>query len=396
MAKIDSTEVASALREAGASYLGPEAASYLKRRLVLGSPCDPDRGRYNVGALRNLRFGYAERKSLSIGEAMTGDVIDEHRRAYRRGLTSWIPAAAIPSSADERVRLFEERRATVASLPLGGLPGAGPIDLSDDDLLGVGLASYPSLRRAAQELVRAAYRAAPRDWSKVGEAELRALDTYPTLRRVAIPAAAELLAPLGWVPGSGPSEAAEETFRKLTSDWEAFESVVPEVGEEDVAAWRAVREAWKRGTLQPTEMGEALVAEIERARRIRASLVPKAIAEAASTALAALAGAEAKALAEASAPEPTGFRAWLSKLGTREMVVAGGVLAAVAVALFGPAQPRPEGGEEEEAKRLGGRRPLLPLRYKPEPEPEAKPEPEAENHRGTEGPRSEEPEAEAE
>ena len=390
MTKPDDAEISLALREAGASYLGPEGASYLKRRLSFGSCFDSEHERFNLGALRNLQFGYAERKALSLGEVpMSGDVIAEHQRAYRRGVTSWLPTGAIPTDASERVRLFDERRAFVVGLPLGGLQEVP--DLKDNDLLGVGLASYPTLRRAAQELVRATYRAAPRDWSKVGEAELAALDSYPKLERMAIPGAAELMAPLGWVPGTGPSEAAEETFRKLTSDWEAFENVVPEVEEEDVAGWRTLRDAWRAGKLQPTELGEALVVEVARAQRIRSELVRTEVAQAASVSLKELEG-EGKAIAEKKAP--VGFRAWLASIGTAEMVVAAGAMVASAVALFGPAQrPIPEG-----ESLTAGRVPLLPPRYKALPEPEKEEEPEEqreEPEKDGEGPQSTQRDAKA-
>ena len=60
--------------------------------------------------------------------------------------------------------------------PPDGFAGAG-----GDDLIGVGLASFQTPTVAARELVRVAFRAAPRDWGQVGDAECKALDAYPNL-----------------------------------------------------------------------------------------------------------------------------------------------------------------------------------------------------------------------
>ena len=186
MGKVEDPEIAKALLGAMAAYLSPEGGALLKRRLDVGSCRDVERGRYNVGALKNLRFGYAERKSLSIGEVLSGDAVAEHQRGYRRCETSWLPPGAIPGDPADRIRLYEERHAFVAEQR--GLGAA--VDLSDDDLLGVGLASFATLEGAADELVRHVFRAAPRDWSVVEARELRALDRYPELARVQNPGGA--------------------------------------------------------------------------------------------------------------------------------------------------------------------------------------------------------------
>ena len=342
MAKIDAAAVTQALREAGASYLSPSGATYLRRRLAMGACLDAERERYNLGALRDLSFGHAERHRISAGEAvMAGEVTAEHQRAYRRGATSWVPFGALPSDSAERVRLFEERRTYAAKLAREAEEHDDPdmrlVDLDEDDVLGVGLASYPSLGRAAQELVRIAFRAAPRDWSEVEENELRALDTYPTLTSVAIPAATELQAPLGWIPGVGPSEAATETFLKLTADWEGFEAAANAsiIAAEDMAGWRQTREAWRTGKLLPGELGEALTGEVARAHRVRRMLAGHEVE--------AEEGAAAHDGGEESAEDTGGLGGFLKQFGIGEKLMTGGLLVAATVAmLFSSEKKDPE------------------------------------------------------
>ncbi len=347
MGKVEDPEIAKALLGAMAAYLSPEGGALLKRRLDVGSCRDVERGRYNVGALKNLRFGYAERKSLSIGEVLSGDAVAEHQRGYRRCETSWLPPGAIPGDPADRIRLYEERHAFVAEQR--GLGAA--VDLSDDDLLGVGLASFATLEGAADELVRHVFRAAPRDWSVVEARELRALDRYPELARVQIPAAPELTAPLGWVPGLGPSEAAEETFRKLSSDWDGFGVVVPAVGAADADAWQSFGDAWRRRTLPPGDVGDRLVSEVKRARRIRAGLVRGDVAEAASPAFAELGRAEevVEVEGEVEVVEEGGIRGFLAKVASPQVFVAGGFLAAMAASLFAPPSRSAEGVADDDA-----------------------------------------------
>jgi hypothetical protein len=363
VAKVEDPEIAGALIAEDAAHLSREGGALLKRRLEMGSCRDAERGRYNVGALRNLRFGHVERKSLSIGEGgMPGEVIAEHQKAYRRGATSWLPPGAIPGDPAERVRLYEERRAyaleqvgraaQVGDVDRGPAADVGAaVDLSDDDLLGVGLASFPTLAKAAREIVRHVYRAAPRNWQGVEAGELRALDRYPDLVRVPIPAAPELTAPLGWVPGVGPSEAAEETFRKLAADWDGFSVAVPAVGAAEADAWRSFSEAWGKRTLLPGDVGDRLLAEVRRAQRVRAGLVRADVAEAASPAFSEVGRAEA----EPEVEEGDGFRRFVSNFTSSRVLMAGGFVAALVASVLAP--PRPMGELGEGGGGEGGGRP---------------------------------------
>jgi hypothetical protein len=317
-------EVTSALLGAMAAYLSPEGGAMLRRRLELGSCLDHDRGRYNVGALPNLGFGYGERKSLSAGK-LAWEEVTARRTAYRQGATSWLPPGAIPDDLAERVRLYEERRGRVAAVGEAG----DDADDGDDDLLGVGLASYATLEQAADEAVRHVYRAAPRDWHAVEAAELAALDHYPELVRVQVPGAPELTAPLGWAPGVGPSAGAEETHRKLVADWEGFRVAHPEVGAADVAGWQAFSDAWRRRAILPGELGDRLRAEVRRARRIRAGLVRPEVAEASPGPEGVDPGdADDPGVTPSEAPGPRGLVA--------RVIVAGSFIAAMAAAILAP------------------------------------------------------------
>jgi hypothetical protein len=345
MTRVEDPEVAKALLGAHAAHLSPEGAAMLKRRLDMGSCLDRQQRRFNLGALKNLRFGYGERNSLSIGEgSLPGDVIAEHQKNFRRGIVSWVPPGAIPNDSSERVRLYEERRAYAVEQREKLGAGPDPLNPTDDDLLGVGLASFPTLELAADELMRFIFRAAPRDWSGVSAAELRVLDRYPDLARMPIPTAPELTAPLGWVPGAGPSPAAEEMFRKLSADWEGFGSIVPAVGAADVEAWQSFSEAWRKSKLLPTELGERLLGEARRAQRIRGARVHPQIAEEASPVFG--------ELGEAASEEPEeegGIRGFFAKVVSPQMVTAGVFLTGLAATLFSSSSST---RSESEAPRL--------------------------------------------
>lgn len=141
------------------------------------------------------------------------------------------------------------------SFNLGGLRDVdGPVAARKRE----GLASFATLDDAAHALVQVAYRAAPRRWAEVGDAEMAALDAYPT-------------------------RAPRETFRKLMADWEAFdrmrvgEAVLP-AARADSVAWREARDAFLTRGL-PSDAGhtaraadEALKREVLRARAVRREL----------------------------------------------------------------------------------------------------------------------------
>lgn len=179
-----------------------------------------------------------------------------------------------------------------------------------------GATPTPSVDDLAYAAVQIAYRAAPRRWSEVGDAEAKVLDTYPARGRVPVLAEvaypgldAEALGPLGFgvagdgsllalhVPSSGswrdavdgtpitsvlgeggtPSAAAEETFRKLLADWDAFGRVgvggaaLPALAG-DAARWRSTRDGWLTGRMSVLSVGDALDAEVARAIGVRRAL----------------------------------------------------------------------------------------------------------------------------
>ena len=181
-----------------------------------------------------------------------------------------------------------------------------PPDQGDDTAEPVGAvavgACFPDLDEGARALVSTSYRAAPRAWGLVGEAELGALGAYPIARFARantsqryrsgrgwsdppiqleddetdfqLSAAAP---PIGWVPGFGPSTEAEQTFRALSADWEAFDRlgvgqrILPHL-RQDVIEWREGRDKWKAGNLDSSNINGWLLGETARARRIRTEL----------------------------------------------------------------------------------------------------------------------------
>jgi hypothetical protein len=165
---------------------------------------------------------------------------------------------------------------------LGGLDVAG-LDLGGLD----GRALFPDVLTAARALVAVSYRAAPRDWGNVGEAELRRLNRYPIHRLHEQPRVAGQ-APLGWSldaagsvlwgPITGrPSVEAEQTQRALTADWESFErlgvgsSILPGLAG-DLRAWRSERDAWRKAEIDASAVGARLLGEVARARHVRDEL----------------------------------------------------------------------------------------------------------------------------
>lgn len=143
-----------------------------------------------------------------------------------------------------------------------------------------GLAVFADLDEGARALVATSYRAAPRAWGDVGEAEIRALGRYPLERlqpALGAVAAAEDAPPIGWWPGFGPSPEAEQTYRALTADWEGFDRagvgqrILPHL-RQDVIEWREFRDHWKAGDIDSSNINGALMAETARARRIRTEL----------------------------------------------------------------------------------------------------------------------------
>ncbi len=189
--------------------------------------------------------------------------------------------------------------------------GDGPDDAGPDDVdvsgagerrpLFIG-ATFPDLDSGARALVACAYRAMPRTWGDVGDAELATLGRYPADRLArrgiqrhhrrrgwvddaTIPAEDDdtdiqlsgEAPPLGWFPGFGPSAEAEQTYRALVADWEAFDRVgvgqriLPHL-RQDVIEWREFRDHWKAGDIDSSNINGSLMAETARARRIRTEL----------------------------------------------------------------------------------------------------------------------------
>ena len=151
---------------------------------------------------------------------------------------------------------------------------------------GAGEATFADIDKAAGALVAVSFRAAPRAWGKVTAAELAQLGTYPFDEARQRQRFAELAgAPpeIGWWPGFGPSEAAEATFRGLMADHVAFERIGvggrvfgpqdPDKShpnlEPDIQAWRTFRDAWLAGSLDSTEIGGQLGAQVSTANKIR-------------------------------------------------------------------------------------------------------------------------------
>lgn len=140
-------------------------------------------------------------------------------------------------------------------------------------------AVFPNIDAAASALVAVSFRAAPRDWGAMTAGDLAQLARYPFTaerhqRRVAALAGKEGRAELGWWPGFGPTDEAQQTFRALTADWEAFERIgvgtrVLPFLKDDLADWRKFRDEWKNADIPNTEIGGRLLAQTIAARRVR-------------------------------------------------------------------------------------------------------------------------------
>lgn len=158
--------------------------------------------------------------------------------------------------------------------------GGGYYDDGGYMLQGVEQAIFPDIDSAARALVATAYRAAPRDWGQISNAEMASLGRYPiACDPTPGPTPIEGTAPtLGWWPGFGPSAEAEATFRGLTADWEAFDrlkvgtpGMLPHLAQ-DRTEWLQFRNAWKGADIDSSDIGGRLTAETIRANRIRREL----------------------------------------------------------------------------------------------------------------------------
>lgn len=150
-------------------------------------------------------------------------------------------------------------------------------------------AVFPNIDAAAKALVAVSFRAAPRDWGAASDADLAQLGRYPFTaerqqRRTAELAGQQERPELGWWPGFGPSDDAQQTFRSLTADWEAFErigvgtTVLPFL-KDDLADWRKFRDEWKAGDIASSEIGGRLLAQTIAARRVREYLKDQKIVD---------------------------------------------------------------------------------------------------------------------
>lgn len=150
-------------------------------------------------------------------------------------------------------------------------------------------AVFPSIDAAAKALVAVSFRAAPRDWGAASDADLAQLGRYSFTvqrqeRRVAQLAGQQDRPELGWWPGFGPSDDAQQTFRALTADWEAFERIgvgtrVLPFLKDDLADWRKFRDEWKNADIDSSEIGGRLLGETIRARRVREYLKEQKIVD---------------------------------------------------------------------------------------------------------------------
>lgn len=141
----------------------------------------------------------------------------------------------------------------------------------------IGPARFSTLGEAARALVSSSYRAAPREWGTVLAQELAALGNYPIQRE-------QPSATLGWIPGLGPSDAAEATYKGLVADWATFESLG--VGtkillflREDLDQWRKFRQEWEDADIASNEIGGRLIAETVRSGRVRSYLADAKITD---------------------------------------------------------------------------------------------------------------------
>ena len=144
---------------------------------------------------------------------------------------------------------------------------------------GEGEAVFPNIDTAAKALVAVSFRAAPRDWGAMSAGDLAQLNRYPFTadrhqRRTVELAGQEARPELGWWPGFGPSDEAQQTFRSLTADWEAFERIgvgtrIAPYLKDDLTDWRKFRDEWKGGDIPSAEIGGRLLAQTIAARRVR-------------------------------------------------------------------------------------------------------------------------------
>jgi len=94
---------------------------------------------------------------------------------------------------------------------------------------------------------------------------------------------------VGWAPGFGPNAAAEDLYRQLRADWEAFErvgvgtTILPHL-KPDLDAWRKFRDSWEGQPSAPwssddylpgNEVGAKLDVQANTANRVRAELIQK-------------------------------------------------------------------------------------------------------------------------
>lgn len=211
-------DIAEALSKAGVDRLSPPAVAYLGERMGRS-----DLARCNLGGLRRISFGCAR----TIGDVVPGADPDASRWAYYRILDDgahWIPGFKVASYNDKnalkitdailRTKLADEppNSVLVYRVWTDGAASSDPIVVVDNyepgqrpemaRRLGIqGISdggepfdpaiirgtvdefdTFADLDAAARALVSVAYRAAPRAWGEVGEAELATLGSYPIHR----------------------------------------------------------------------------------------------------------------------------------------------------------------------------------------------------------------------
>jgi len=235
-----------------------------------------ERGRAVHQHIDQARHAYAERE----------------RAEHERGRGERVGWGGRPGGGVNRFASWKSRAQKAAMRRRQQRQGQGPQPGDDapffeqveqfDDFAGIGgigsvefgFAAFPSLDVAAKTLVGVAFRAGPRDWSKVSDDEMGALSgAYPALETW--PGDASV--PLGWWPGFGPSPEAEAVFRSLCADWVAFERAgvgdkVCPACKPDATGWSSFHSRWLLGTLASKEIGSGLAAQVAAANRVRQAL----------------------------------------------------------------------------------------------------------------------------
>lgn len=355
-------DIAIALTKAGCDRLPAPALAYIGGRMGRS-----DLTRLNLGGLRPISYGCAKPAEIGAGES------EGSRWAYYRVLDDGAhrltdfdvatvsPAALKIMDAKVRTKLADEPpnsvlvyRAWTDDISSGDPvvildnyePGSRPEMARRLGIEGAGEPFDPALIRgtvddteefedldaAARALVSVAYRAAPRAWGQVGEAELATLGSYPihrakvgaakavddlgesidALKTAVDGLAADIGATPSPIPGlpsvqdtlaaaqqvlsqvapqatasvdmgprkvypSGISPEMESTMRALVADWEGFDrlgvgtKVLPDL-RPAVEQFRKLRDAWKAGSNDPAVVSQEIDAATKAASQVREAL----------------------------------------------------------------------------------------------------------------------------